>query len=442
MTTMDSAHTTMRFMMSRYVTRFVLLGCLLLLPASGWAQGHMLPGVGPVNAAMGGAGVSLPIESLGALAYNPALLAAAEGNQLTFATEFFKDSPQVTTTVGTTTGQATPTTQFGVLPAFGWMLRDPKGKLALGFGLMGIAAFGADYPADTSSILFAPVPTGFGRIFTDYRELKIPVAFAYQVSPKLAIGASLNVYLGSFGLTPFPGPVYDKSSAGKVYYPEAGRLTDSYGMGVQFGFQYQASPKMSIGGAFTTPQNFAPFKWNSTYADPTAVNYGQARTLEFDLDGPMILSFGVGMKASAKTKVAIDGVFAKYDSVNGLGGSGGIASGVIIPFGWQNVWTFKAGVEHQATDKMTVRAGYNYSQTPIQAGSVISSTGAPVTYQQYFCGGFGMKMFPFLEMVASFTYTPRGHVTGPLTDATGAVRGTVDLSNQRTSALLGMNFRF
>ena len=255
MTTMDPAYMRMRFMMSRYVTRLVLIGCLVLLPVSGRAQGHMLPGVGPINAAMGGAGVGLPVESLGALAYNPALLAAAEGNQLSFATEFFKDNPMADTTVGTATGHATATTQWGVLPAFGWMLRDPKGKLALGFGLMGIAAFGADYAADNSSILFAPQPNGFGRIFTDYREMKIPIAFAYQVTPKLAIGASLNVYVGSFGLAPFPGPVYDQTASGKVYYPEAGRLTDSYGIGAQFGFQYQASPMLSIGGSFTTPQN-------------------------------------------------------------------------------------------------------------------------------------------------------------------------------------------
>ena len=66
--------------MSRRVRPVALLGCLLLAPGRAWAQGAMLHGIGPVNSAMGGAGAGLPIESLGALTYNPALIAAAEGN--------------------------------------------------------------------------------------------------------------------------------------------------------------------------------------------------------------------------------------------------------------------------------------------------------------------------------------------------------------------------
>jgi long-chain fatty acid transport protein len=391
---------------------------------------------------MGGAGAAMPIESLGALTFNPALLAGAEGNQVSFATEFFKERIVIDTTLGPLKGTATADSQIGVLPAFGWMLRAPKGKLALGFGLIGISSMGADYPADNASVLFAAVPNGFGRIFTDYRETKIPVAFAYQVTPKLAIGASLNIYLGSFAAAPLPGLDFDVSFSGKRYYPSAGRLTDSWAFAGQFGFHYQASPKVSIGGSITTPQNFAPYKWNATYSNPEALNFGQARTVKFDLDGPMIASFGVGFKPDAKTRIAIDGMFTKYKGVHGLGGPGGIVNGVIDPFGWRDIWTIKAGVEHQATEKLTVRAGYNYSQMPVRSGVVISATGAPVTFQQYICGGFGLRMFPFLEMVASVYVIPRAHVAGPFPDLQGVVRGTLDESNARTSGLIGMNFRF
>jgi len=428
--------------MSCYVKRLVIIGCLVGLPASGWAQGHMTPGAGPINSAMGGAGVALPIESLGALTFNPALLAGAEGNQLSFATEFFRDSIIIDTAVGSLKGRATAKSQIGVIPTFGWMLRDPKGKLALGFGLIGISSIGADYPTDNASVLFAAVPNGFGRIFTDYREIKIPVAFAYQVTPKLAIGASVNVYLGSFAVAPLPASIFDVSRTGQRYYPEAGRLTDRYAVGAQVGFHYQASPVLSIGGSVTTPQNFPLYKWNSTNADPSSRDFGQARTVEFDLDGPMIVSAGLGLKPGAKTKIAIDGMFTKYKGVHGLGGPGGVVNGIVDPFGWRSIWTIKAGIEHQATDKLTVRAGYHYSQTPIRSEVVLSATGAPITYQQYFCGGFGIKMFPFLEMVTSFSYAPRSHVVGPFPDQQGRAVGTLDESNQRTSGLVGMSFRF
>jgi long-chain fatty acid transport protein len=404
----------------------------------------MLHGAGPVNSAMGGAGTALTNDSLGALMFNPAAIAGVKGNQITFATEFFQDAIKIDTTIGSITGHTNPTLNLGVIPAFGWMLRDPRGKLALGFGLIGIAGFRTDYPQDTASLVFSPQPNGFGRIFTDYRLTKIPVAFAYQVTPKLAVGASLNVYRGEFAVSPLPYKVFDVSAiSGGRFYPEAGNLVPRWAFGGQFGFLYQADPMLSVGGSITTPQNFSPYTWNSFIADPTSKQYGQARTLDFDLDGPMIASFGVGLKApSGKTMIGIDGMFTKYKGVEGFGSPGGIVDRIVYPFGWRNIWTVKAGLQHELTDKLTVRAGYNYSQTPLRKEVILTGTGAPATFQNHFCGGFGLKMFPFLTAEAAFYYVPREHVVGPFPDLDNKVLGTMDTSNQLTSGIIGLNFRF
>src|SRR5687767_12637493 len=118
----------------------VLAACAAFLPASALAQGAMLHGIGPVNSAMGGAGTALPNESLGALMFNPALIAAAPpGNQISFTTEFFKDAIRIETTVGTRTGVMEPKAKLGILPAFGWTSRHPAKKLSIGFGLLAIA---------------------------------------------------------------------------------------------------------------------------------------------------------------------------------------------------------------------------------------------------------------------------------------------------------------
>jgi long-chain fatty acid transport protein len=322
------------------------------------------------------------------------------------------------------------------------MMRDPKKKMSMGFALIGLAGFRTDYPQDNSSLLFAQPPNGFGRIFTDYRETKIPVTFAFEVTPKLSIGASFNVYLGQFAVAPLPHKVFDLDSAGNRYYPQAGTLNDSWAVAGQFGFLYKASPMMNFGASFTTPQNFKPYSWNSTYANPAAAQYGQARTLDFDLDGPMIVSFGTGLKPSDKTHIAVDGMFTKYKGVNGFGSPGGIVDGVVYPFGWRNIWTFKAGVQHQVNDKLTVRAGYNFSQTPLRSEVVLTATGAPATFQNHYTGGIGLKMFPFLEAEASFYFVPREHVVGPFPDLNNVVKGTLDESNKLTGVLVGLNFHF
>jgi long-chain fatty acid transport protein len=421
---------------------FVLAACVALLPASALAQGAMLHGIGPVNSSMGGAGTALPNESLGALMFNPALIAGAQGNQISFTTEFFKDSIRIETTVGNLTGVMEPRAKLGVLPAFGWMSRHPQKKLAIGFGLLGIAGFRTDYHQSDESILFAQPPAGFGRIFTDYRVTKVPVAFAYQVNPKLAVGASLNVYIGEFAVSPLPHKVFDLDANNQNrFYPEAGSLASAYAVAPQFGFLYQHSPTMSIGAAFTLPQNFTKYEWNSTIANPALPTYGRARTLDFDLDGPMILSFGTALK-NTKTQFAIDGMFTKYTGVEGFGSPGGVVDGIVFPFGWRNVWTFKTGVQHQVTEKLTVRAGYNYSNMPLRKEVVLTMTGAPATFQHHYSGGIGLRMFPFLQAEAGFYFVPRDHVVGPFPNLDNEVIGGMDTSNKLTSALIGLNFRF
>ena len=99
-------------------------------------------------------------------------------------------------------------------------------------------------------------------------------------------------------------------------------------------------------------------------------------------------------------------------------------------------------MQQQVTDKAIVRAGYHYSQSPIQSKNVLSATGAPLTTTSQYSVGLGMKMFPFLEADLSAYMAPRAHVTGPLTALTGQTVGTLDESNARTGVLIGLNFTF
>jgi long-subunit fatty acid transport protein len=135
-------------------------------------------------------------------------------------------------------------------------------------------------------------------------------------------------------------------------------------------------------------------------------------------------------------------MFTKYSGVNGFGSAGGIVNGVIQPFGWRNVWTFKTGVQRQVSDKATVRVGYNFTQMPIRPEVVISATGAPETFQHRITGGVGMKIFPFLSAEAAVYVAPRQHAVGPFPDPNNNPIGTLDESNARTAALIGLNFRF
>jgi long-chain fatty acid transport protein len=409
------------------------------------AQGHLLHGVGPVNSSMGGAGVAVPMEALGSLHENPALIAKASGNQISFASEFFKDGLRVGSRVGTLTASTDATVQLGVIPAFGWIARDANSKVGIGFGLLGTAGFRTDYPQDSSNVLLVPQPDGFGRIYTDLAITKIPVAFAMQVNPKLAFGASLNVYRGALAISPLP--VADPDMANGIgILPSAGNQVSSWGFGVQLGLLYEVSPMASLGVSFTTPQKFQQYKWNSTHANPSSPDYGMARSLTFNLDGPATVTFGVGLTPNDRIRVAIDGRVVLYDGVAGIGEEGGVdtVNHKLLGIGWRNIWAGMIGIQYQASEMLAARAGFNYAQTPIREELTVTSMGTPATFQKHFTAGVGVKMNPHVGFDVGFYVVPRETVSGPVLSLyQGEIPDSqVDMSNKITSMLIALNFGF
>jgi len=425
----------------------LLLSCMLLASAPVWGgNGHLLHGIGAINSSMGGAGVALLEDSLAALSINPALLTKAQGNQVSFSTEFFQDGLRVEARLGNAWYRTDPTTQVGVIPSFGWMAHDPSKKLAIGFGLLGIAGFRTDYPQDSTNFLLVPQPNGFGHVYTDYVMTKIPIAFAFQVNPKLSIGASLNLYRGSLDITPNPIVLPDFSSDGYGWLPNAGNQVSRWGIGGQFGFHYEATPMISIGASYTTKQKFHRYNWNSTVANPSLVTYGQARIVDFDLDGPMSFQFGVGLHPTKKLEIAADGKFIKYRGVKGLGEASGVdlVHHNLIGIGWQNIWVGMVGVNYKINERMSLRAGYNHGQSPIEPSKTINSMGTPSTFQKHFCLGAGMALMPHVSADLGFYVVPRETKAGPTYGLyVGVVPNTeIHLSNSLVSGLASLNFSF
>ncbi len=425
----------------------LLLSCLCIVSAPAWAgNGHLLHGIGAMNSSMGGAGAALLEDSLAALSINPALLTKGKGHQVSFSTEFFQDGLRVEARLGNTFARTDPTTQLGVIPAFGWMAHDPSKRIALGFGLLGIAGFRTDYPQDSSNFLLVPQPNGFGRVYTDYAMTKIPVAFAFQVNPKLSIGASLNLYRGSLDIQPNPIVLPDFSADGYGWLPSAGNQVSRWGIGGQFGFYYEATPMISIGASYTTKQKFKRYVWNSTVENPSLVTFGQARIIDFQLDGPMSLQFGVGLHPSKNLEIAVDGKFIKYRGVNGLGGDSGVdlVHHNLIGIGWQNIWVGMIGVNYKPNERLNLRAGYNHGQSPIEPSKTINSMGTPSTFQKHFCLGAGIPVMPHVSADLGFYVVPRETKVGPTYGLyVGIVPNTeVRLSNSIVSGQASLNFSF
>jgi long-subunit fatty acid transport protein len=261
------------------------VGSVLLTSQLAWSgNGHLLHGVGPWNSAMGGAGVALFQDSLAALHVNPALLTKVKGHQITLSSEFFVDGLRVESQVGNVFGGRTDATrQLGVIPSFSWMGHQDGKPVATGFGLLGVAGFRTDYPQDSSNFLLVPQPEGFGRIYTDLAITKIPLAFGFEVNPKLSLGVSLNVYRGVLAIQPLPVIQPDFSGDPAIgWLPGARNQVARFGIGVQFGFVYEPTPMVSVGASYISKQKFQQYEWNATIENPNLPTFGQHRRLEFN----------------------------------------------------------------------------------------------------------------------------------------------------------------
>ena len=425
----------------------LLLVSVSLSSALAWAgNGHLLHGVGAINSSMGGAGVALLEDSIAALHINPALLIKAQGNQISFSSEFFKDGLSVVAKVGNATTGTDATTQLGVIPAFGWMAHKPGAPMALGFGLLGEAGFRTDYPQDSSDFLLLPQPQAFGRIFTDLSIVKIPIAFAFQVNPKLAVGFSFNIYRGSLAIQPLPVVQPDCAPDGNCWLPGAGNQVSRFGLGLQLGAYYELNPMVSLGFSYTTKQYFQHYQWNSTVENPELASFGTARILKFNLDGPQTVQFGVGLHPTKKLSLAADGKFIKYRGVAGIGGDAGVdtINHKLIGIGWRNIWVGMLGADYKLNDKISLRAGYNHGQTPIRSDFTVTSMGTPSTFQKHFCLGAGLAVMPHVSADLGFYIVPKETVSGPILSLYRGVipSSQIDMSNSITSGLISLNFSF
>jgi long-chain fatty acid transport protein len=418
----------------------------LLVPGVALAQGHWFPGVGPVTSGMAGAGVALPGDALGALAFNPALMSESEGNDVSVAADFSQEALRVATTLGAFTAKTNATQQLMVAPSFGWTISAPNGRMALGFGFLNVAGFRTDYPQDNGNPLLLAQPNGFGRISTDYGLVKIPIALSIKAGPNVSLAGSFNVYRGTLTISPLPVALPDLGPTGNPYLPSAAYPVSRWGAGANVGVLLKASRMVSVGGSVQLKSTFQQYEWNSSVTNPESGRFGQARVLTFDLQSPLTATFGVALHPNSSMALAVDGQYTKYDSVDGLGGEGGVdtVNHRLLGIGWDNIWSVKVGLQQKIGTMGALRLGYGHSQTPIRDAIVETSMGTPMTFQNTFAVGASVNIFPKVTANVAAHFVPREHVRGPvLSPVFGPVPGSeVDLSNSVKAFEFGFGYRF
>jgi long-subunit fatty acid transport protein len=100
------------------------------------------------------------------------------------------------------------------------------------------------------------------------------------------------------------------------------------------------------------------------------------------------------------------------------------------------------GAEYQATPIITVRAGVNLNQTPIQSAIALNSGGTPSVFTQHYTGGFSLALDEHFSIDGGFYYTPKNTVTGPFVPGQATTLPTISLTDGIISALIGFSTSF
>jgi len=403
------------------LTAFAWLASLAMLSAvpAAAGNGHFLHGVGAVNDAMGGAGVALPNDTLGALNLNPALLTELDGSGFEFSAEYPKAGNAVTSQVGPFSGRTSEAGRTPLVPAFGFTRHPRDSPFAYGVGFLGLAGVGVDYPQDPRNPILSPQPRGFGRVYSSYQFLKVPVVAALRLSPEWSVGVAFVTGRSSFTADPAGFASPDCGPNG-CFYPRVN--TDSaFGYGGQIGVHFRPSRVWAFGASYTTEQRFQSFEWNSTHANPALPDFGTARHISFRIDNPATAVAGIAFTPTPTLAFAVDGKWIDYAHTTGFSGFGLAPDGHALGLGWRSIAVFDAGAQFQATPRMTLRLGYNHAENAIPDKSAFFNVASPAIWGNHLAAGAGLRVDNALTLNLAYYQALKTRITGPLYPVPGGV---------------------
>jgi len=369
----------------RNVTHAALLLALMAITETASAtDGYFSAGYGVKAQGIGGAGVAFPQDSL-APATNPAGDAFI-GNRFDLGLTYFE--PHRGASLGPDEYDGDVTSIF-LIPEGGF-------NLSLGHNLtFGVAVFGngglnTDYTTSISTF-------GKSTAGVDLQQIFATPTLTFKITDDQAIGISgVAAYerfkahgLENFGV---PDAGYSSSFGGGVRVGYTGKFFNF----LTFGATYQSRVYMSrfseYSGLFA---DHGAFDIPSNYAAGVAAQVGPKVTLAFDAE-----------------RINFHEVAAVGADLDGASFASGLGSRYGPGFGWNDVTALKTGVSWDATDFLTLRAGYNYSTQPIPTDQTFLNILATAVVQHHVTAGVTWKVSHNLELSAFYAHAFEESVRG------------------------------
>jgi long-chain fatty acid transport protein len=381
-------------------------------------NGDNLIGVSPASRGMGGIGVGMPVGPTDTIFRNPAWMTYYKGFNMSFGGILF--FPEVKAKYNN--ASATSQSKMFVVPEVG-IVHQINDKLTFGIGAFGVSGMGVDYRDEPN--LF--------RMHTNFQFMRIIPAVAYKVNDAISISGALHLAYGSLDM----GAVTSGRNAG-------GGQSQTYGIGAQLGIAYNMGDFVYAGLTYQSPVSM-------TYKRVFDSNcFGSGCDGQFEdlkLTQPQELAFGVGVKPMNNLKVGMDIRWINWKNAKGY-----------KEFQWNDQWVIALGGEFKPTQKLALRAGYNYGKSPIRGGT--KNTGNAnnipdfaVPFSDFYIAVFNLIGFPaitehHITLGLGYEFTKNfgidlayKHAFNKKVSATGGT-DYVEAQNAQNAISIGLNWKF
>ena len=416
----------------KYLTVAILTLCMVA-PTADATNGYMSHGYGTMSKGMAGAGSALPQDTLSVF-NNPAGLVRL-GKRYDAELELFSPNREYKAnddfapppSPSVPPGREESENDYFLIPGFGINLPLDDSS-SVGIALTGQGGMNTEYDTATFANFAAPPgspqnPTG---AFTateptgvDLAQLALGMTYARE----LGAFAGLGITRQSIGITPILAVQRFKARGlqpFKALSVSPDNLTNngydySYGAGVRAGWLGSLlHDQLNVGVSYQSKL------WMTDFDDYEGLF---ANGGEFDI--PAVFNFGLAFMITPKLTIVADYKRIFYDDVDALSNTNDLSFNEIITnpdkrlggddglgFGWDDINVYSVGLQYEASEKLTLRAGYSDADEPWKDANTLFNVLAPATVEKHASLGATYQLDTQSRVSFAFTHAFENTIKG------------------------------
>jgi long-chain fatty acid transport protein len=364
------------------IYRSLIIGSLFSCVVPGMAQAAGFALIEQSASGQGNAyaGAAAHVTDASTIFFNPAGMMRLEGDSISIAGHFIMPESSFTNN-GSTISSALPSPPFApfltgpdddgganaFVPNFYWVKTIDE-QMKFGLGMQTSFGLATKYEADWVGRYHA--------VETELKSVNFNPSIAYQVNDRLSIGGGLDIVLADailssaidFGtLSGVPANSQNLDGSGDL---EGDNFSDP-GFGFNFGLQYMVAPETVFGVSFRSEIDIdisgdADFTVNPALGPNPFAPAFEDTGLSVGVTLPASLALSIAHQADKITYLAditwtgwssFDELRIEYDNP--------FQPDSVTTEDWDDTFRYSIGFDYQYSDKMVLRSGLAYDETPI-----------------------------------------------------------------------------